>query len=247
VKCHGADGTGRPARASQPDIPDFTNASWQRRQSEARLRASILDGKGDDMPPFRRKISAEQARGLAAHVRAFGQTAGGPEQEQQGEPTADESAEKGDLPRSFAEKLIAWLGNFHPPAVHFPIALLMAAAVAELLRLVTGKSAFEPVTRFCVWFGSLTAVGAGILGWFCGGFRLADPNWVLTAHRWLGTATVACAGLVLLLFEVSRRPNGHRSHRWARLALLVAAVLISVTGFFGGAVVFGLDHYSWPP
>jgi hypothetical protein len=28
--------------------------------------------------------------------------------------------------------------------------------------------------------------------------------------------------------------------------LLVLAALVSVTGFFGGAVVFGIDHYTWP-
>jgi hypothetical protein len=31
-----------------------------------------------------------------------------------------------------------------------------------------------------------------------------------------------------------------------RVALLVVAGLVSITGFFGGAVVFGLDHYTWP-
>jgi mono/diheme cytochrome c family protein len=53
VKCHGADGTGSPARASMPEIPDFTDASWQARRSDARLLASILDGKGKEMPPWR--------------------------------------------------------------------------------------------------------------------------------------------------------------------------------------------------
>ena len=94
--------------------------------------------------------------------------------------------------------------EIHPPAVHFPIALLTAAAVAELLRMATGKPAFDAITRYCIWFGTLTAVIAGALGWCAGGFRLTDPSWVLMTHRWLGTSTVACAGLVLLLSEASR-------------------------------------------
>ena len=57
-----------------PEIPDFTSAPWQVRRADARLMASILDGKGSDMPPQGGKISEEQARGLVAHVRGFAPT-----------------------------------------------------------------------------------------------------------------------------------------------------------------------------
>src|SRR5262249_45216258 len=70
VKCHGADGTGKPARDRLPEIPDFTKPSWQARRDDAQLLASILDGK-DEMPSWRGKVSEEQARSLVAHVRAF--------------------------------------------------------------------------------------------------------------------------------------------------------------------------------
>jgi uncharacterized membrane protein len=149
-------------------------------------------------------------------------------------------------PKGYFEKLIRWLGKFHPPAVHFPIALLTAAAVAEVLRMATGKPAFDDISRYCVCFGALTAAGAGTLGWFLAGVRLSDASWVLMTHRWLGTSTVACAGLVLLLSEASRRPERRRTRMCFRVTLLVVAVLVSVTGFFGGAVVFGIDHYTWP-
>jgi mono/diheme cytochrome c family protein len=49
VKCHGSDGTGKPARSRLPEIPDFTKSPWQARRSDAQLLASILDGK-DEMP-----------------------------------------------------------------------------------------------------------------------------------------------------------------------------------------------------
>ncbi len=245
VKCHGADGTGNKARDRFPEIPDFTNVSWQARRTDARLLESILDGKGEDMPPVRGKISEQQARGLVAFVRAFAPTPGKPEQAEQEGPGLDELPEAVP-PRGFFAKLIRWLGKFHPPAVHFPIALLTAAAVAELLRMATGKPAFDAITRYCIWFGTLTAVIAGALGWCAGGFRLTNPSWVLTTHRWLGTSTVACAGLVLLLSEASRCPDRRRTRMSFRVALLVVAVLVSATGYFGGAVVFGLNHYTWP-
>jgi mono/diheme cytochrome c family protein/uncharacterized membrane protein len=245
VKCHGADGTGSPARDRLPEIPDFTQASWQARRADAQLIASILDGKGPEMPPNRGKISEEQARGLVAYVRSFALTTGRAGQADQEGPSREEPAEDRP-PGHFFEKLIRWLGRFHPPAVHFPIALLTAAALAELLRIATGKPAFDAISRYCVWFGALTAVVAGILGWCLAGLRLSDASWVLMTHRWLGTATVVCAGLVLLLSELSRRPERPRTRMCFRVMLFVGAGLVSVTGFFGGAVVFGIDHYTWP-
>jgi mono/diheme cytochrome c family protein/uncharacterized membrane protein len=245
TKCHGADGTGKPARDRLPEIPDFTDISWQARQGDAQLLASILDGKEPEMPHFRDKISEEEARGLAAYVRGFAPTGKRPGQEEQEGPTPAEPAEA-KPPGGFFEKMTRWLGRSHPAAVHFPIALLTAAAVAELLRMLTRKPAFDAVSRFCVWFGTLTAVVAGILGWLLGGFHLADASRVMMTHRWLGSSTIACAGLVLLISEVSRRPDRGRTRLWFRVSLLVLAVLALATGFFGGAVVHGLDHYAWP-
>ena len=150
VKCHGADGTGREARDRLPEIPDFTKSSWQARRSDAQLLASILDGK-DEMPSWRDKISEEQARSLVAHVRAFTPTTEKSGQGQQEGPASAEPAES-EPPSSFLGKLTRWLGEFHPPTVHFPIALLTVAAVAELLRMVTGrgKRALSAVSRYCV-------------------------------------------------------------------------------------------------
>src|SRR5262249_43356972 len=53
VKCHATDGTGSRVRERLPEVPDFTDGSWQARRTDDRLLASILDGKGEGMPPFR--------------------------------------------------------------------------------------------------------------------------------------------------------------------------------------------------
>jgi uncharacterized membrane protein/mono/diheme cytochrome c family protein len=245
-KCHGADGTGSQGRDSLPEIPDFTDASWQSGRHDEQLLASILDGK-DEMPAWRGKISEEHARSLLAYVRTFAPTTGKSGPIQQEEPTSTEP-DQAEPPSGFAGKLIRWLGKFHPPAVNFPIALLTVAALAEFLRMVTGKRkrSLNAVARYCLGLGTFTAVIAGILGWFLGGFRLIDGSWVKMTHRWLGTSTVALAGLALVLSEASRRPDRRRTRIWFRVTLLILAMLVSVTGYFGGALVFGLKHYTWP-
>jgi uncharacterized membrane protein/mono/diheme cytochrome c family protein len=258
-KCHGPDGAGNRVRSRYPEIPNFTDTDWQNENADARFLKSILDGKGKKMPSFQGKINEEQARSLVAYVRAFAstkKTGEGTSQTpsygrhlpmvEEPEEPAPNQTDEAELSIGFFDKLIRWLGSFHPPTVHFPIALLTAAAVAELLRLLTDKQAFDAVSRYCVWFGTITAFGAGLLGWFLGGFHLADSSGVMTTHRWLGTATVACTGLVLVLSECSCHSDRRRTRTWFRLTLLGVAVLVLATGYFGGALVFGVDHYTWP-
>lgn len=144
-------------------------------------------------------------------------------------------------------KFIRWLGNFHPPMVNFPIALLAVGALAELLLMKTGNSDFAAAARYCVRLGALTALAAGILGWFFGGFHVVDQHWPLAIHRWLGTSTVVVSLLAWGLGEASwRQPAATGARARYRFVLLLAAVMVLSTGFFGGALVFGLNHYAWP-
>ena len=136
-------------------------------------------------------------------------------------------------------KLIAWLGNFHPPMVHFPIAMLVGAALAEILLMSTGREIFQHAARFCVWIGALSAVPTAMLGWFFGGFQVTDDEWIMTAHRWLGTVTVVWA---IVLLAICERRGARGSYR---LVVFTGAALAMATGFFGGAMVYGLDHYAW--
>jgi mono/diheme cytochrome c family protein len=72
VNCHAKDGKGGTVKPNMPTIPDFTTAAWQKSRSNAQLTASILDGKGTSMPPFREKMKAEEIKNLIGYVRAFG-------------------------------------------------------------------------------------------------------------------------------------------------------------------------------
>jgi ubiquinol-cytochrome c reductase cytochrome b subunit len=72
LACHSADGRGLELRTSMPAIPNFTSREWQDQHTPAELKASILNGKGALMPAFTGRVTDEQARDLAAYIRAFG-------------------------------------------------------------------------------------------------------------------------------------------------------------------------------
>ncbi len=144
-------------------------------------------------------------------------------------------------------KLIAWLGKFHPPSVHFPIALLISAALAELLLIITKRTLFDAAAQFCVWGGSIGTFSAVTLGWFLAGFRLNDPDWIMTTHRWLGTAVGLSAVLILMLCIASHE-GGTRQLQWRwwfRVMLFITAIAVAMNGFLGGALIYGLNHYAW--
>lgn len=139
-----------------------------------------------------------------------------------------------------------WVGKLHPALVHFPIALLITGGVAEAAWLITGRSTFQVGARFCIWCGTVTAVIGTMTGWLYGGFHLVDEDWILMTHRWLGTATTFWACVILLTSELSRRYVHTRKVRICFRFLLFAGIgLVSATGYFGGALIYGIDHYAW--
>jgi mono/diheme cytochrome c family protein len=69
--CHGSDGRSSRLRHQNAAAPDFTRAAWHERHSNAQLQASILNGKGDEMPAFRGPLNQQQARELVIYLRSF--------------------------------------------------------------------------------------------------------------------------------------------------------------------------------
>ena len=143
-------------------------------------------------------------------------------------------------------RLVEWLGRFHPPTAHFPVALLIAGALAELIGLISRRPWFFDAGRFCVWGGTIGAVVASPLGWFNAGWDLPGDDWVLGTHRWLGTLVFFWAIGTLALGELVHRGGAHRWRPWYRTVLFLGAILVAVTAHFGGILVFGTDYYHWP-
>jgi uncharacterized membrane protein len=147
-------------------------------------------------------------------------------------------------PESPIEKdILRWLGPFHLVAVHFPIALLIAAALAEFWSAQHGIRIPTPEVRFCVLLGAASAVVAASLGWIhaANGHGVGALH-ILGLHRWIGTAVAAWAVGTAFFSEREER-RGVRS-QWFRAWLFVGALLVAVEGHFGGMLVHGDDFLS---
>lgn len=143
-------------------------------------------------------------------------------------------------------RLAVWIGKFHPASTHLPIGLILGATIAEALFILTRKANFRHAAAFCVTIGTIGAVLTATLGWFNGGFVLWDDDWLQATHRWLGTGTALGSLVVLLLMRGTvRRPESQSMGRVYQATLFCLSALIAVTGFFGGSLVYGLNHYSF--
>ena len=140
----------------------------------------------------------------------------------------------------FAERLLDWLGRWHPIIVHFPIAFFPAA----LFTAVVGRKrpAFGAPVQFLVVAGGIIAPLSALLGWFNGGWTLLDSDPLMAVHRWLGTA-IGIGGLLLAIWAW-RRPWEDRGAGMIA-ALTAMTVAIAVQGWFGGALVHGAGHLNW--
>lgn len=151
--------------------------------------------------------------------------------------TAENQAFEAAHERNRATSLGDFLGRLHPAAVHFPLALLLMAGLAELLLLARPAIGLQPTVRFLVGTGAMGAVIAALLGWFAGGWRLGDRSETLGLHRWNGTGIALVS---LLAWWLVCRSQTNRTALRMTLALLAIALLAQ--GFLGGEMVFGPNH-----
>ena len=148
------------------------------------------------------------------------------------EPDKDSSA------MTFGERLLDWLGRLHPAIVHFPIAFFPAA----LFTAIVGRRrpAFATPVQFLVVAGGIIAPVAVMLGWLDA--LNADPDPLLSVHRWLGTA-IGLGALGLGVWAWRRPDQVRGTGMVVALAIITAAIVVQ--GWYGGAMVHGIDHMNW--
>ena len=183
----------------------------------------------------KKPVETEQvmpAHGMAAAAKPIAMDAG------MGEMM--EAAKEDRSTMSTGARLLDWLGRLHPMLVHFPIAFLPAALVTAIVG--SRRPAFLAPVQFLVIGGGILAPAAALLGWFDGGFDVATDDWLLQFHRWLGTG-IGIGALGLAIWSWRKPEASQGPGMIAGLGLVTVAIVIQ--GWFGGAMVHGVDHMNW--
>jgi mono/diheme cytochrome c family protein len=141
-------------------------------------------------------------------------------------------------------RMLGLVGKFHLLLLHFPIALLIAGAGAEVWTTARARAVPSPVVRFCVLTGAIAAVPTALLGWAyaAAGHGGTEPV-TLDLHRWIGTATAGWSVVTAIAVERDFR-RGKRGSM-GQVLVLIGAVLVGTAAHFGGALVHGDDFLSW--
>jgi uncharacterized membrane protein len=99
--------------------------------------------------------------------------------------------------------------------IHFPIALVIAAASAEVAAMVTADERWRTVAVGNVRAGAVFALLATIAGWRLAVAPEMELSPLLEWHRWLGTLTAAAALAAALATRGGRSAPGMWIYRIA--------------------------------
>ena len=135
---------------------------------------------------------------------------------------------------------MAFVGRLHPLLIHFPIALVIAAALAEGAAIVTADEGWRTVAVENVRAGAVFALLATVAGWRLALAPEMDVSPLLEWHRWLGTVAAGAALAAALATGGVRRRSAVGVQIY-RIALFTAGTLVAVTGHFGGLLVWGAN------
>jgi uncharacterized membrane protein len=135
---------------------------------------------------------------------------------------------------------MAFVGRLHPLLIHFPIALVIAAALAEGAAIVTADESWRTVAIGNVRAGAVFALLATIAGWRLALAPEMEVSPLLEWHRWLGTVAAGAALAAALATGGVRRRSAVGVQIY-RIALFTAGTLVAVTGHFGGLLVWGAN------
>ena len=138
---------------------------------------------------------------------------------------------------------MSFIGKFHPLLVHFPIALVLAAAASEFVVIATPRQAWRTVAVANIRAGAAMAIVTAITGWLFALSPSVDASPSLEWHRWVGMAGAAGAiGAALLSWGL--QVPARRSAIVYRLTLFVTALLVAITGHLGGTLVWGARFFQ---
>ena len=150
-----------------------------------------------------------------------------------------------DVPLSENNSFWLWnfLGRLHPLAVHFPVSLLLFAAVLEVFTIKNFNSKLRPGINIVLAAGVVTSIISVILGLLLA--RNGDYGEdTLSLHQWSGVAAAGLGGLSLFFLYRIWKNNQVNLIKPYRAILLLTGIGVCVAGHFGASLTHGNDYLS---
>jgi uncharacterized membrane protein len=131
--------------------------------------------------------------------------------------------------------------HFHPMLVHFPIALVVFGYMADLAWIFYKKEVcLSKMGFYLLILGTLCAVVAWLTGTLFTSEMSGSAGEIKDTHElfaWLTLGTLIATSALRILLLVQNKENS--SLKWVAFALYgLAAIFVSITGFFGGTLVY---------
>ena len=156
---------------------------------------------------------------------------------QDGDEPASPGSETPEEPRADSEHASSSgsvLTRLHPATVHFPIALLIVAALVEMLAMARSSGPLAQAANVMTVAGAAGAVIAALFGWIHTGIWFGGDS-TMHRHRWTGTGLALAAPLAALLaFRADRRAF--------RIVIVLIAAALVAQGYWGAELAQGPDH-----
>ena len=129
--------------------------------------------------------------------------------------------------------------NVHPLFVHFPIAFLFSAAVAELAHALRPRPGLDALGRWLLYLGAASAAAAALTGWIAAqtAAPVAAASEAVGDHRMLAFLALGVAAALALWRWGTTRRGGPRPRALYALAMLGMAALLVAAAQEGGELV----------
>ena len=133
------------------------------------------------------------------------------------------------------------MGAYHAVLVHFPIALLMTATLAILVRAVSDSALAKAIDRALVpllVIGVLSGVVAFVVGLLVWPWESISSSPLGRNHVLLATWTLAYWALLLAIRWIQGEAVWEGMMRWVMAGLaILGSALLGITGTLGGHLV----------
>jgi len=133
------------------------------------------------------------------------------------------------------------ISHLHPMLVHFPIALVVFGFIAEIAALYFKKEIYLSRMGFLLLiFGTLSALMAWLTGNFFTSEMAGAAGEIKDTHELFALITLGALLVtsVLRIVSQSKSPEKIGLKRIALFTYGLAAISVSITGFYGGALVY---------